>query len=383
MRCSQFCLTLFVLLVVSAVASRGQTATTSAASGRAEISSLIDRLPEIADGDIGYMPTMSGTGFLPLGASRPGALLLGQRAPVSSDVLRDIVKLGAAAVPALVAHLDDQRTTKIAIIHEDCFGGMFFDDEYDYNRQTTARPPEGVNRNDRLAQDRPQEHRVTVGDLCFVALGQIVNRNFAAVRYQPTACIMINSPTYSEALCKAIRAEWSGLTPETHKALLIRDFLDPDHEDRRIGACQRLGFYYRDALEPVALRQLVAPRYDPCELEDLIRGRLYRAKDAKERKTLFDAYVASHNAVVRDAILMSLFDDLDTQEADEEHHLSPALKDKYQARACLIELFGYPADVRAKDCPLLLPLSDSAQARFIDALARFPSARSMTRCGEC
>jgi hypothetical protein len=36
------------------------------------------------------------------------------------------------------------------------------------------------------------DHVVTVGDLCFVALGQIVNRSSAAVRHQPTGGLVIS-----------------------------------------------------------------------------------------------------------------------------------------------------------------------------------------------
>jgi hypothetical protein len=96
---------------------------------------------------------------------------------------------------------------------------MEFPDEYDYNRRTVARPPEGVNR-DPWKSDGPappRDHVVTVGDLCFVALGQIVNRWFEAVRYQPTAIVMINSPTASAALKNAVRRDWATLTPDTHR----------------------------------------------------------------------------------------------------------------------------------------------------------------------
>ncbi len=57
-----------------------------------------------------------------------------------------------------------------------------------------------------------RKHTVTVGDLCWVALGQIVNRRFDAVRYQPTAIIIVSSPTLSPTLCKQVRADWANLT---------------------------------------------------------------------------------------------------------------------------------------------------------------------------
>jgi hypothetical protein len=236
----------------------------------AEIKALIDKLQPIADGDVGYMPTMTGDGFLPLGVSNPGALLLGQQPGTSSDAMRELVKRGASAVPLLIAHLDDNRATKISLKHEGIFGGIFFNDEYDYNFRTVQRPPDGVNRNEHKPNNHPNNHTVTVGDLCFVTLGQIVNRGFSAVRYQPTACIMINSPTYSESLRKAIKAEWGDLTPERHKESLIKDFTKPDNEYRRMGACLRLGYYYPEALEPLVIKQLSEPVYDCFKVEDLL-----------------------------------------------------------------------------------------------------------------
>jgi ankyrin repeat protein len=340
-----------------------------------EITALIDKLRTVADGDVGYIPTQSGGGFLPLGVSERGALLLGQKGPTTSGTMLELVKRGAAAVPQLIAHLEDKRVTKIAIKHEGGFGGIFFNDEYDYNSRTNKQPPQGVNRDEHNVDKHPNNHTVTVGDLCFVALGQIVNRHFNAVRYQPTACIMINSPTYSEALRKAVKQEWSDLTPQKHKESLIQDFSDPDYEARRTGACLRLGYYYPDALELLVLKQLVAPIYNKGEVGTLIRDKLYRSKDVKERKTLFDDFIAKHGDVARQGVLVYLFGDLDTQEADERGSLSPPLKDKYAACVCLIEFYGYPKDVKSTQRPHLLPTSESMQARFIDAVAFFPTTK--------
>ena len=339
-----------------------------------DVSALINKLQETAEGDVGYMATMSGDGFLPLGMSQAGALLLGQKPAAASGTMRDLVQHGADAIPDLIAHLDDKRPTKITIHHESVIGVMSFDDEYDYNRKTT-KPPKGVNRELSQTVDRRTTHTVTVGDLCFVALGQIVNRYFSAVRYQPTACIMINSPTESELLGIVIKQEWGGFTNERHKESLVRDFLQPDSEFRRAGACLRLGYYHPELLEPLALKQLAAQRYNVFEVQELIREKLYPAKDAKTRKRLFDAFLAKRGDVARQGILVYLFDDLGVQEADEGGHASPPLKKKYAARACLVELFGYPKVVKSKDQPHLLPVENCTQARFIDTLVFFPSAK--------
>ena len=347
-----------------------------AADAEKEISGLIDKLPQIAEGDVGYMPTRSGSGFLPLGKSETGALLLGQEVPTGSDTMRRIVEHGAVAIPQLIAHLDDKRETKMKLKHELGIGGMFFEDEYDYNRRTTKTKPAEVNR-DMFGGDEkhPDEHAVTVGDLCFVALGQIVNRHFSAVRYQPTACIMINSPTYSERLRKAVKKEWGTLTPAQHKESLIRDFKEPDSENRRIGAAIRLGYYYPAELEPLVLAQLVEPLYDVFQVNDLVRDKLYPAKDAKQRRALLDAFIAKAGEHARLGVLDYLFEDLDLQEADEHGAVSPPLRPRHKARECLIELFGYPKEVKSEDRPVLTLNQETTQARFIDAIAPFASPK--------
>jgi ankyrin repeat protein len=374
-----------VILVASASLALSQNQTPDAQPHGNDIPPLIEKLRDIAEGDIGYMPNATGSGFLPLGKSEAGAMLLGSTDPGAtafqkpaggSDAMRELVKHGAAAVPHLIAHLDDKRTTKITITHEAMIGGMFFNDEYDYNSRTTKQGPAGVNREIGFGENHPNAHTVTVGDLCFVALGQIVNRGFNAVRYQPTMCIMVNSPTYSEALRKAIKNEWGTITADQHMASLERDFLQPDSEYRRAGACLRLGYYYPDALEPLVLKQLAEPRYNVFKVQTLVREKLYRARNAEERKKLMDDFVAKYGDVARQGILLYIWGDFELQEAAEEGRCSDAsLKTKYPARACLMELFAYPKEVKSKGRPKVFPIENCTQARFIDTLARFPTAK--------
>lgn len=189
-------------------------------------------------------------------------------------------------------------------------------------------------------------------------------------------CIMVNSPTYSEALRKAIKEEWGNLTPDQHKESLERDFLEPDSEYRRTGACVRLGYYYPDAIEPLALKQLAEPRYNVFKVQTLVREKLYRARDAGDRKNLLDEFVAKYGEVARQGILLYIWGDFELQEAAEEGRCDDiSLKTKYPARACLMELFGYSAEVKSKDRPKVFPIENCTQARFIDTLAYFPTAK--------
>jgi len=204
----------------------------------AETEALIDKLPEIAEIGYGYSATFGGSQFLPdKDSARIGVVLFGGPAPENSDVLEAIVRRGAKAVPALLKHLDDARETKIPPM-----SGILwtqFEDEYDYNRRT-QKAPKGVNKK-RVGFDenQPPSHIITVGDLCFVALGQIVNRSFIATRYQPSLGLGGNSPTYSKTLCAAAREDFQNFDEEKHRELLLWDFSQPDKFSRRIEAIRR------------------------------------------------------------------------------------------------------------------------------------------------
>jgi ankyrin repeat protein len=378
----RICLCLIASLVLASTLARGgawgQTQTAPDAKDKPPLSvpALIDKLTETAQGDIGYMATMSGTGFLPLGQSEMGTMMLFQQRPLRSDTMRELVKQGRTALPHLIAHIDDKRPTKVTISHGFGIGGMLFVDEYDYNRRTLANRPKGINRSwTNLEEKHPNTHTVTVGDLCFVALGQIVNRSFAAVRYQPTACIMVNSPTYSEALRRTIIQEWGGITPEQHKASLIRDFLEPDHAWRRAQAALRLAYYYPDALEPLVLKQLARPYYDSSDIHSFVHKKVYPAKDANKRRALFDAYVAKHGEAARDGLLQQLFFDLDVQEDNEEGRRYPRGEKVPDARECLVDLYGKPKDVKSTDPHFIDTPSASEQAGFISSLVYDRSAK--------
>ena len=355
----------------SRAGSKPHTRRTISASA---ILALIDKLQEISEEDTGYSQVMFGAGsFPPLETFEPGPVRIYEKPATRSGTIRELVKCGAAAVPHLIAHLDDRRPTKITIGHVGIdaqiaiIGGMFYADEYDYNSRTAKEAPKGVNPQ---IETHGDSHTVTVGDLCFTVLGEIVNRSFPAVRPQPTACRMINSPTHSEALRKAIEREWNGLTPERHKESLVRDFVEPDGEGRRYGACVRLGYYYPDTLEPLALRQLAEPRYNVFDVQTLIRTKLYRTKTPRNGDGF--STISWRNAARSPAwaFLVYLFEDLDRQESVEQGRFF-----KDDARVCLMELFQYSKDVKSKDRPQALPLENCEQARFIHALAYFPTAK--------
>src|SRR5438132_424717 len=112
-----------------------------------------------------------------------------------------------------------------------------------------------------------------VGDLCYVAIGQIVNRNYAAAWYQPTGIIFVTSVPKSKKVRETLLKEWANLTPDKHRDSLARD-LDSDHEAVRKGASLRLAYFYPEALESLAVKQLQRPTYNAIAVQNLIRDRL-------------------------------------------------------------------------------------------------------------
>jgi len=181
---------LFVILVLLA-------SSITDVEAKPQIADLIEKLPQTKELGFGYSAMFAGSQFLPRNDSSQWSTgVLGADPPKKSEPLMLIVSRGAEAIPLLVKHLDDKRPTKIKPVSGMMWMG--WNDEYDYNSRSRPKPPKGVNRDSFGEDHHPNTHQITVGDLCFVALGQIVNRNFSATRYQPTGGLIVNSPTYSK-----------------------------------------------------------------------------------------------------------------------------------------------------------------------------------------
>jgi hypothetical protein len=158
------------------------------------------------------------------------------------------------------------------------------------------------------------------------------------------------------------------MTPGKHKQQLLDDFNKPDNEFRREGATMRIAYYYPDDLDALVVPQLQIPTYDVIEVENFVRKILYHTKSLRERKELFAEQLKKCGPAERDGILVQLFADLDLQIANEEHNLHPPLKEKYDARNLLVQLYGYTPQVKASDKPYVNTWSRAELARFLDAL---------------
>ncbi len=122
-----------------------------------------------------------------------------------------------------------------------------------------------------LPWDHIKDYRCTVavGDICFVAIGQIINRPYQAARYQSTGFVVVNSPAHDAKLAEAVRAPWNG---KDYRQQLLTSLLadfhtrggdDPDDHSYRgrsdrlqIGAAIRLLYYFPAESEAIVAKRL-------------------------------------------------------------------------------------------------------------------------------
>lgn len=149
-------------------------------------------------------------------------------------------------------------------------------------------------------------HVVSVGDVCFVALGQIANRPYMAVRYQPSACIVINSPVHDAKLAEEIRTIW-GKDKHREKLLdsLKLDFGSPAGEGGHFqdGAAMRLLYYFPEEGIPLIVKRLQGPDVS----EELIRA-VGWTKDRRIRTELVEIYKKTADTPILLAALPALGD---------------------------------------------------------------------------
>jgi hypothetical protein len=286
-----------------------------AADLAARIKELIAGLATLDKPDFGLSSTLSGDAFAPIpGQGRATTMLLTDHGLKPSEGLKALVTLGPDALPFLLDALDDQTPTKITIEHDDWFGAMWHGAELYLN---PVNPAEAVVKA-RQANPRPEDkhvksYTVKVGDVCFVAVGQIVGRSYQAVRYQPTACIVLNCPAHDAKLCAEVRAIWKSEDPRAK----LFDSLRADYategvfngrsldgwssgSDFQCGAALRLLYYFAQEAAP-----LVAGRLDKLDLGTHPNVDVYIRRSVANgvrAEDFIKAVAWTHDAAVRAAL---------------------------------------------------------------------------------
>jgi hypothetical protein len=251
------------------------------------IKELIAGLAALDKPDFGLSATMSGDSFSPiLGQEHAGMMLLTQHGLKQSEALRALVTMGPDALPFLLDALDDQTPTKIKVTHSGEFGSMSHGAELPLNPVNPAEQAVAKEqpKRPRLKEEHVDSYIVKVGDVCFVAIGQIVGRGYRAVRYQPTACIVLNCPAHDATLRADVRAIWKARDPRAK----LFDSLRADYATEGTFNGESLdGWSYGSHLQCMAALRLLY--YFPKEAAGLVAGRLDKLDVGKDGG--IDAYM--------------------------------------------------------------------------------------------
>src|SRR5690242_19434020 len=116
--------------------------------------------------------------------------------------MRTLVEMGPDSLPFLLDALDDKTPTKMRSRRRDSPIGLVMG----LTNELCGNPANPVEARvlgpdvvwvweKSRSSKRLDSYTVKVGDLCLVAIGEIVGRGYHAARFQPTNVLYINSPT--------------------------------------------------------------------------------------------------------------------------------------------------------------------------------------------
>ncbi|MCH8980145.1 MAG: hypothetical protein IH945_13030 [Armatimonadetes bacterium] len=262
-----------------------------------EIEKLIDDLQSYSEWNAGINLTPWYREFIVLDEEPQykGELSDSER-PTVYPALRKLIQLGAHALPHLISHLSDDRATKFTFVAGAFSGQLYTESYYDPRSLSPARVPKGIK--------TPRhwggagfggdggggftEYTVKVGDICYIAVGQIVNRNLGVLVTISNGPTTLNSPIESPALARAVKRDWAGLTPKEHMRQLETDSYSQMLSTYRQLlsksplALRRVMYYYPDEGEKVAVRLLGREIYDHRRLWKFVEDDFMKTDDPQE-----------------------------------------------------------------------------------------------------
>jgi len=341
------------------------------------IEALIDRLADIEDPDFGMAPWMSGSQFAPIAESREfgGGIIMIDHGLKTNDALTELVALGPMALPHLLRALDNQTPTKLAMDHGGGMGGQWYGREVFIHRASPrevavrdAHPEFFAEEGDIFGEANVSHHQITIGDVAFVIIGQIVNRPYEAARYQPTACRVINSPTHDPELARLVHEIWQG--DDAAKTLL--DSLLTDFQTRgwgseaiQAGAAMRLLFYFPEIADAI-----VAGRIESLDLTEVVGEDDWVAQEERNGLRPADLLEAAR-PFDRPALNDALFEAMDRAEDSQAFHaaLTPAVvaRDPERVFQRMREFVSTPPEADAGPFGSRYHVLRSALAHFPDS----------------
>jgi hypothetical protein len=169
--------------------------------------------------------------------------------------LAKLIDLGIKALPTLLNHLTDARGTKLRLPLNTTATGAWYITHYDPRHRSPLGVLSGFTRWDRslwsdhLGDERFDPaggYRVRVGDLCYLAVGRIVNRHLYFISDARNHSSLISSPVHDRILALKARNDWIGLAPGEHASSLEFDVTHNRQPRLSLAPLRKLATYYPD-----------------------------------------------------------------------------------------------------------------------------------------
>ena len=184
---------------------------TLSADEQAEIRQMIRSLASINDDQENWTYFLQNHAFRPLDETCESETVVTSSPFARSSLeFKRLIELGPDALPFLLESLDDKSPTTfviknpgfctVAYVHH--IGGN------PVNRSESHRI-ESRHHDETTGDELTNSHTVTIGDICFVIIGQIVGRDYRIMNNLPQCYIQIASPTTSERIRRQVREIWS------------------------------------------------------------------------------------------------------------------------------------------------------------------------------
>ncbi len=226
-------------------------------------------------------PRVNASAFWPLS----GQVDLGRRSfrlVVDAPALLELVHRGPTVLPTLLEHVTDPRATELVYVVK---RELNFADIYD--ARDRGEPVGGVNTGWTARAAEEDTYRFRVGDLCYAAVGQIVNRDLRPLRSNHENVSVFSgtpnpnpghsfshilSPVARAELAAAVRNDWAGCDEGALNDSLRTDTLTRrEREPTDVEALLRLLYYFPSVgvIEAEALlrRTLIQPAPDELDQE--------------------------------------------------------------------------------------------------------------------
>ena len=184
---------------------------------KAQIVAWIAALADTQSPDIGFSGSESGQNFAPIpGQRRRKVVLFDGKKHRTSEAFRNLVATGPVALPFLLAAVDDPTPTQLRV--SDSFGTLIVGGAEVNSNPVNPFETRAIGKREESTDPDfeggfQKRYTVKVGDICFVAIGQIVGRPYEAVKYVPTGIVVVNSTTSFPDATKQLRAIWASKEP--------------------------------------------------------------------------------------------------------------------------------------------------------------------------